>query len=71
MAWHFIGFKVAMIIQFVFEKISFNNLAYLNGYDNKNLWIILYVICGIGLPVIIDKIKKLMLKKYNSYKKIK
>ncbi len=61
MAWHFIGFKIAMIIQFSIEKISFKNLAYLYGYQNKNLWIILYVICGIGLPIVIDKLKKILL----------
>lgn len=59
MAWHFIGFKIAMIIQFLILKIDFHYLAMLNGYENKNLWSILYIICGIGLPIVIDQLKKL------------
>ena len=58
MAWHLLAFKIAMIIQFTFEKINFKNLAYLYGYHTNNLWIILYMICGIGLPIVIDKITK-------------
>ena len=55
MSWHLIGFKIAMIIQFIFLKIDFKNLSLIYGYQNKNLWLILYLICGIGLPIIIDQ----------------
>ena len=58
MPWHLIGFKIAMIIQFILLKVDFKNLSLIYGYQTKSLWIILYLVCGIGLPIIIDQLKK-------------
>jgi len=56
MAFHFIGFKVAMFLQLLFDKISYNNLAYLTGYNNNNGWYIIYVIMGVFFPLLLSYI---------------
>ncbi len=63
MAWHFIGFKIAMLIQLIFKHVAFPDLAYLKGYNNSNLWYFVYIMCGIGLPVMISSIKKKLASK--------
>ena len=66
MAWHYIGFKIAMLIQFKVLNIDYSKIAILGGYKNDNLWWLVYIICGIMLPLIIVKIEnfgKLKLKK--------
>ncbi len=68
MTWHLIGFKIAMIIQFIFLKVDFKNLSLLLGYQTKSLWLALYLVCGIGLPVIIDKSNNKIKCAYSKFK---
>ena len=53
-AFHIFCFKIPMLLQFYFGVISYNQLAILNGVSNDNLWYLLYVICGVGLPLLIN-----------------
>ena len=66
MAWHFIGFKIAMCIQIIFKQITFYDLAYLTGHNNANLWYLLYVACGLGLPILISLTKNFVINIYHS-----
>lgn len=54
MAWHLISFKLTMIIQFIICKIDYVNLGCLTGYNNMNVWYLLYVLMGVTLPLFIE-----------------
>ena len=66
MAIQFIAFKLAMLIQFYVGAINYDDLAILTGANNANWWYLLYVLFGIGIPLlygyIIDKIKNIFKK---------
>lgn len=71
-ALHFISFKFAMIIQYLLGYISYSDIAYLKGYNNDNLFYILYVICGICIPLLLNKFFSIVVCNVkNFYKKCK
>ena len=55
-ALQFISFKAVMLIQYLFGNISFSDLGLLKGANNNNLIYIFYVICGIFIPLLLNKI---------------
>lgn len=63
MALHFISFKIVMFIQYKLGTISYNEIAYLTGANNNNMWYIIYIICGVNIPIILSKCKEYINKK--------
>ena len=67
LALHFISFKLVMILQYKLNFIKYEDIARLTGWNNGNAFYILYVIVGIGIPLLLgyvyDKIKVLIVKK--------
>lgn len=63
LALHFISFKLIMIIQLVLGLITFEQLGILKGANNDNILYISYVFCGISIPLIINNIKRFIVKK--------
>lgn len=53
-ALHFISFKIIMLIQYYFGEISYNQLGILKGANNNNFFYLLYVLCGIIIPLVIN-----------------
>ena len=51
-ALQFISFKFIMFIQYKLNFISYEELGILTGANNNNLIYILYVICGIFIPLV-------------------
>lgn len=55
-AYHFLGFKIVMYIQYLVGSIKLSDLAYLKGYNNNNIFYIFYVLFGVFFPLLINKI---------------
>ena len=51
-ALQFISFKFIMFIQYKLNLISYEELGFLTGANNNNFIYILYVICGIFIPLV-------------------
>ena len=58
-ALHLISFKFVMIIQYLLGVIGIKDLYHFYTASN-NLWLVLYVICGVGIPLMINHIFALM-----------
>lgn len=68
-ALHFVSFKLIMYLQLLFGVIKYEDMAYLTGYNNANWWYILYVIAGVGVPLLYDFIMKIINNKLRLFYK--
>ena len=55
MIWHFVAFKLVMIIQMIVYDLDFSILKYHPYYDNSGIWVYLLVLCGLIIPIILSK----------------
>ena len=64
MGIHFIGFKLVMLLQLQFGVINYSDLAVLTGVNNDNWWYIVYILFGIGIPLLYNYFIKIMKNKF-------
>ena len=62
LTWHFLSFKLVSFIAIIYYKLPMQTLTsfpIINSFVNNNIWICLYFIIGITLPLILIYIKDL------------
>ena len=68
LALHLISFKVVMFIQYKLGQITYTQLGYLKGANNNNLLYILYILCGICIPLLLNKTKSITIQQLKKTK---